>query len=247
MAVAFGNVGVTTAVNNVTSISFPFTNSGNAICILAKSDYSSYAQGFWTGTYAGQALTNDFTVADPAYGFNYFNYAGFHKLNAAASGTVVLTCSQIQNSIDAVVVSVSGASTSSFTGTSNVYSTLTVDDAVHTTPALNAISQTNDLVVSFFSLDCDPAYSFITGISGTTRLTYTSSPASTLSWAATTAGASPTIGLTGAYYGAFGDSTLSIYFLASFSFAPSGVIPSVTKTNQIIGPQVGVWTSSYLR
>ena len=225
MAVAYASAGFGTNSPDITSVSFAYNNTGNALCVVVASYwYYSGVPPTVSATYAGQSLIKDFTVSDTNY--NFIDWDGFHKLNAASgANTLTITASSVQDQINVSVISVSGSSTTALTGYNAIAAEAYADDAFHTTPALAITSQANDLVIGFADFNGgEGATQSLNG--GTIRTTPAGTP-STPFFSNSYAGASPSVSFTQTYYGSANDSANG-YFLGGWSFAPSIIPPTPT-------------------
>ena len=219
MAVAFSSANIyTTTSSPVDQLSFSVTNAGNAFCLVVTCDYTSlgYDPGI-TVTCNGSTLTSTFSQSNTD---NYsLTYKGYNKVNSSGSNNIVITAGDFVDGISANVICLSGAG--SLTSSNAVASSLPCDDVLHIY-SLAITSQVNDLIISFAIVN--GSYSYVYAMSGTS--------ASTPFWYSRTAGASPSVSVTGTYYGDSSDITAG-YFLAGFSFAPPAA-PSPTSTDTFI-------------
>lgn len=222
MAVAYASPGYGANSPDVTGVTFSYNNAGNALCLVVRAGFfNAGSAATITATYAGQSLTADFSQTNTDY--NSYKWTGLHKLNAASGpNTLVVSADAIQDDIFAYVISVSGASTTTLTGFNSIAATAISDDATHTTPALAISSQATDLVIGF--ADFNGSDGNTQSLNGGTVLTTPAGTPLTPFFSNSYAGASPSVSFTQTYYGSTVD-VANGYFLAGFSFAPSGAGP----------------------
>lgn len=209
MAVAFSSANIYQSGNS-DQLSFSVTNAGNAFCLIvtyAWFNIPGYDPGI-TMTCNGATLTSTFTQSNTENDF--LTYNGYSKVNSSGVNNIVITAGDFVDYISATVICLSGAG--SLTSSNAVAPSVPCDDAFHTY-SLSVTSQVNDLIISFAGIN--GVYSSVNGMSGTS--------ASTPFWYSQTAGASPSVSVTGTYYGDSADSTAG-YFLAGFSFAPGSTL-----------------------
>jgi hypothetical protein len=229
MAVAFSSATLSGIYVDTTGYSFPYSHSGNALCILSYSDcYSIGVFATPTITYASNSFTNAFFVDNGVY--NVIRWAGAYLLNAPASGTITVSYSSQQDNSYLEIISVSGAST-----TAAPTSNYTVQDAsgfgTNQTVSTTVTSQANNLVVGFGALNSDIDY--IVSMNGTSS--------SIPFWYNYLAGASPTATISNTFFD-YDYSSGTAAFVGGFSFAPAATPPVSTTKNQVIGPQITMWT-----
>lgn len=214
----------------ITALSFSFTNTaGNAVCIMVSAcEDSTLGLPVSSVTYNGQSFTQDWNTPVDSNS-TFYEFYGGHILNAATGAkTIVVTAGTNCYDIKALVVSVSGAST---TGITAFNQNNTNGDA--TTLSTTVTSQVGDLVIGMAACD-NP-------VSGMT-------PSTLNGTAITTAGQ-----VWGSYYSGAASvtvtqtrtSTINSDFVTvgGWSFpSPSTPSPSTIK-NQVIGPQVTMWTN----
>ena len=210
MAVAFSSAN-TYSSTGANTLSFTISNTGNAFCLVVTYDW--YSLGIDPGitvTCNGATLTSNFSQTNGDY--NSYTWNGYNKVNSSGGNSIVVTAGDIVDSITASVICLSGAG--SLTSSNAVAPSLPCDDALHTY-SLAVTSQVNDLIISFADVNGNSSY--VNAMSGTS--------ASTPFWYSRTAGASPSVSVTGTYFGDSSDVTAG-YFLSGFSFAPSGAGPT---------------------
>jgi hypothetical protein len=138
------------AEGGITELSFSFTNTaGNAVCIMVSAAEDSPNQiPVSSVTYNGQSFTQDWNIVFDANGNTYEFYGG-HILNAATGAkTIVITTGYYCYDIKALVVSVSGASTTGITA----FNKNNTDGTV-TTLSTTVTSQVGDLVIGMAACD----------------------------------------------------------------------------------------------
>ena len=226
--------------SGVFQLSFAINNTGNAFCFYVNNDYDALGNTYViTTTCNGSTLTPDFNVKSEE---NYlYNYLGYHKLNSNGTNNIVITAAPdpiyplIPTAFVAKVICLSGVN--ALTSVNNVEGSQVISTSGNQTYPLTITSQSNDLVISY--VDGNSYGGYVYGMSGTST--------STPFWYSQTAGTSPNVTVTATIYWDADLDSYAGYFIPAWSFAPPYVPPPpVTTKPQVIGPQIGVWTSSRL-
>jgi hypothetical protein len=203
----------------ITELSFSFTNTaGNAVCIMVSAfEDSLYATPVASVTYNGQSFTQDWNQAVDIS--NTYEFYGGHILNAATGAkTIVVTTGTSCYDIKALVVSVSGASTTGITSFNK-----NASDGSSTTLSTTITSQAGDLVIGMAS--CETASSKKpTTLNGTAITTAGEVWGSYYSGAASVTVTQTNTGLANTDYVTVG----------GWSFAPAATPPAPTTTQTFI-------------
>lgn len=236
MAVAVSSANFNSAPTLATSLSFAFTNAGNAFCMLTSVEWGALGyEPLTTVTCNGSTITSDFSNDW------YLNYVGtnkgFHKLNSSGVNNIVITTVPDPDGfnlgwIHASVICLSGVG--SYTSSNAVSSLFSAFDDTNQTYSLTVTSKVNDLVIGIDFFDGVDSYPV------SMSPVWTQTPF----WYNQTVGASPSASFSGTYFAASTDAGFGGYGLYGWSFSPSSstiiggvtIVSGVTDTGDVSMP-----------